>query len=91
MMDHPPRVVSGRPPEYPERARDRGVEGTVIALITIDTLGRVLEAKVEKSAGSDLDKSVLKAVQQTRFQAAVVNGRRVPSKFRRPYEFRLEG
>lgn len=91
LIDHPPRVISGRPPDYPERARDRGVEGVVIALITIDTLGRVLEAKVEKSGGADLDKSVLKSVQQTRFQAAVINGRRVPSRFRRPYEFRLEG
>jgi periplasmic protein TonB len=91
MVDQPPRVVSGPPPEYPARSRDRGIEGTVIAMITIDTTGMVIRALVEKSAGSDLDRSVLKSIWETRFQAQVRNGHRVSTMFRRPYEFRLEG
>jgi TonB family protein len=69
---------------------DRGLEGTVIALISIDTLGRVVSASIEKSAGRDFDNVVLAAAKATRFQAPTREGRPVPARFRRPYEFRLE-
>lgn len=91
MVDQEPRLLSGPRPDYPIRVQERGVEGTVVALITIDSTGLVIHAKVEKSGGSDLDRSVLKAVWSARFQPSVRNGRRVPIMFRKPYEFRIEG
>lgn len=89
-VDQPPRILHGEPPEYPARALDRGLEGTVVALITIDTSGSVTEVAVERSAGADFDHCVRESARSTRFQPPVRNGRKVPAKFRRPYEFRLE-
>lgn len=92
MADQPPRVISGPDPVFPERARDRGIEGsTVVMLVTIDTLGRVMDARVETSGGADFDKAVLAVARQTLYQAPVRNGHRLPVRFRRLYEFRSEG
>jgi protein TonB len=89
-VDQAPRILSGDPPAYPDRALDRGLEGTVVAVISIDTNGTVTNVAIEKSAGADLDNAVLKAARQTRFQPPVREGRKVPARFRRPYDFRLE-
>jgi periplasmic protein TonB len=89
-IDQPPGILSGVAPEYPPRALDQGLEGTVTALITIDTLGRVTQVLVEKSAGTDFDHVVMASVRTTHFRPPVRQGRRVAAKFRRPYEFRLE-
>jgi protein TonB len=89
-VDQPPRILHGEPPEYPARALDRGLEGTVVALITIDTTGAVTEVVVEKSAGPDFDHCVLRSARKTRFQPPIRDGRRHPARFRRPYEFKLE-
>lgn len=90
-IDQPPRVVQGEPPEYPANALLNGAEGTVVALISIDTSGRVTQVSVEKSAGSEFDQCVLEAARATIFQAPIRQGRKVPARFRRPFEFRLEG
>ncbi|HKP96889.1 MAG TPA: energy transducer TonB [Fibrobacteria bacterium] len=89
-VDQAPKILAGDPPEYPASALDQGLEGTVVALIAIDTNGNVTDIKIEKSAGLDFDGAVLKAARQTRFQPPVRNGRKVPARFRRPYEFGLE-
>jgi protein TonB len=89
-VDQAPKILAGDPPEYPARALDRGLEGTVVALITIDTNGTVTHVAIEKSAGADFDGAVLQAARQTRFQPPVRNGRKVPARFRRPFEFGLE-
>jgi periplasmic protein TonB len=90
MMDQPPRILKGKPAKYPARALDRGLEGTVVVLITIDTNGRVTKSEIERSGGRDFDNAALESVGQTIFQPQVRNGRRMPVKFRRPYKFKLE-
>jgi periplasmic protein TonB len=89
-VDQAPKILAGDPPEYPARALDRGLEGTVVALITIDTNGTVTGVSIEKSAGADFDGAVIKAARLTRFQPPVRDGRKVPARFRRPFEFGLE-
>lgn len=89
-VDQAPRILAGDPPEYPARALDRGLEGTVVALITIDTNGTVGNVSIERSAGPDLDGAVLKAALRIRFQPPIRDGRKVPARFRRPFEFALE-
>jgi periplasmic protein TonB len=89
MMDQPPRILKGKPPKYPAHALDRGLEGTVVVLITIDTNGRVTKAEIEKSGGRDFDNAVNASIGQTSFQPQVRNGRRMPARFRRPYVFKL--
>jgi periplasmic protein TonB len=90
MLDQPPRIVKGEAPDYPARALDMGLEGTVVALITTDTSGSVTDIVIEKSACRDFDKAVRKAAQATLFQPPVRQGRLVAARFRRAYEFKLE-
>ena len=89
-VDQVPRILRGEIPAYPDRAVERGLEGTVLVLITIDTSGAITAAAVEKSAGPDLDQAALKAARATLFQPPMRGGRKVPARFRAPYEFKLE-
>jgi periplasmic protein TonB len=89
-VDQAPRILQGDAPEYPASAIDKGLEGEVIALITIDTTGQVTQVNIEKSAGSDFDHCVTKSAYSTRFQAPIRKGHKVAARFRRPFEFNLE-
>lgn len=89
-LNQPPRILSGPAPEYPARALDRGLEGTVIALIAIDTTGRVSDVEIERSDGWEFTESVRKAVRRMSFAPPRRTGRPVACKFRRAFEFRLE-
>lgn len=89
-VEQAPKILSGDPPEYPPRALERDLEGTVVALITIDTNGTVTHVAIEKSAGADFDGAVLQSARRTRFQPPIRNGRKAPARFRRPFEFGLE-
>lgn len=89
-LDQQPGILTGTPPEYPARALERGLEGTVVALVTIDTNGRVTEARIEQSAGRDFDGPVLDAVHRLSFEPLIREGRKRPARFRIPYEFKLE-
>jgi len=90
VMDRAPRILKGRPPEYPYRALERGLEATVVVLISIDTLGRVTEVDVERSGGRLFDNDVVRAVKRLIFQPPVRDGQRMAARFRQPYEFRLQ-
>jgi TonB family protein len=90
LVDQAPRIMKGSPPEYPIRALERGLEATVVVIITIDTLGRVVQADIERSGGRDFDPEVVRAVKNLVFQPPVRGGKRIAARFRQPYEFRLE-
>ncbi len=90
MLDQAPRLLRGRPPEYPARALDRGLEATVVVVILIDTLGRVTDVAFEKSGGREFDPSVEAAVRRLVFQPPARGGKAVPARFRQLYEFKLE-
>jgi protein TonB len=58
-------------PRYPDSARRRGVEGTVIIKAYVTEQGRVEQVQVERSAGhSDLDQAAVEAVERWRFEPA---------------------
>jgi protein TonB len=58
-------------PRYPDSARRRGVEGTVIIKAYVTEQGRVEQVQVEQSAGhGDLDAAAVEAVGRWRFQPA---------------------
>lgn len=90
VMDQAPRILKGRPPEYPARALERGLEATVVVVISIDTLGRVTQVDVERSGGGLFDGDVIRAVKRLVFQPPVRDGKRLAARFRQPYEFRLQ-
>ena len=77
-------------PQYPEDARNRGIEGRVAVLARVDTLGQVVEAEVMNASGElQLDTASRAAVLQCRFRPYRVDGepREVYAVFR--FAFRI--
>ena len=62
-------------PQYPEDARDRGIEGKVSVIAHVDTLGRVIETQVMTASGeAQLDDAAEAAVRLCRFRPYLVSG-----------------
>jgi TonB family protein len=62
--------------EYPQEAKDAGVQGVVILEATIDEQGNVAHARVLSSIPM-LDKAAMDAVGQWKFEPALLNGKPV--------------
>lgn len=66
------------PPQYPERALQRGIEGRVLIEFTISKSGSVKDAKVIAYEPSQIfNKAALKAVKQWKYNPKIVNGKPV--------------
>lgn len=76
-----PRVLEMPEPEYPEAARDEGVEGRVRVELHLDDHGRVIEARVLAGLGHGLDEAALAAARQARFEPATRCGHPVATTF----------
>ena len=61
---------------YPDQARDRGIQGTVVVDVLVGTDGGVVDARVAKSIEM-LDNASLEAVRRWRFRPATAGGRPV--------------
>jgi TonB family protein len=72
-----PTKVKNVPPVYPPDALAARIEGVVILEVTIDTEGRVYDAKVLRSIPV-LDNAALEAVRQWEFTTTEFNGMRDP-------------
>src|SRR3972149_5149931 len=65
------------PPAYPSDARTNRVQGTVIVEATIDSDGRVKNARIIRSIPL-LDQAALDAVRQWRYKPMELNGVAIP-------------
>lgn len=86
-LDQKPRVLFQRPPRYPPELREQGRQGTVTLLFTVDTDGRVIDPKVERSTDPAFEKPALDAVRQWRFEPGERKGEKVPFRMRIPITF----
>ena len=75
---------------YPAMALRAGLEADVVLKIEVDPQGSVTKAEVVKSGGAGFDDEALKAVKQSRFEAAQRDGQSVPAEFTYIYRFRLQ-
>ncbi len=76
---------------YTPQALADNVEGRVFVQVTIDTLGRVIEASLGKPLHPALDAEALRVARTLRFKrSARTNGRAVPSKLTVPVTFKLK-
>lgn len=83
-----PRYDINPQPSYPIRARRRGLQGTVILKVLVDTGGGVLDLRLARSSGHRiLDRAAMKSVRSWRFTPGMSGGRpkqmwvRVPVRF----------
>lgn len=74
---------------YPKRAKEYGIEGTVIVRAFIDRDGEVLDAQVIKGIGYGCDESARLAVFYHRFKPGLQRGQRVKVQMDIPVEFKL--
>lgn len=90
LLDAAPAAVRPVVPRYPPRAEEMGIEANVVALVTTDASGNVVDLRIEKSGGRDFDESVRRAVLSTKFVVPLRDGKSQAIAFRLPYRFRLD-
>jgi len=79
------------PPRYPESARRRGVQGTVVLSVHVDEQGRVSNLWLFDSSGCRaLDNAALQAVREWVFEPGMQGGRAVAMWVRVPVRFELQ-
>jgi protein TonB len=86
----PPRIVRMPEPEYPEKARNKGLRGTVVYRVTISAEGKLVEARLEESLHPLLDEPSLVAIEHALFLPATRNGVPVRAEFLVPFTFGSE-
>jgi protein TonB len=78
------------PPDYPPRALDFGITGTVMVRARVAPDGSTEEIRLWRSSGNALlDAAALAAVRRWAFEPAAVDGRRVEAWVEVPVHFRL--
>ena len=79
------------PPQYPEKAMQRGIEGRVLVQFTISKIGTVKDAVVIAAEPSSIfNKAALKSVSQWKYNPRIENGQPVEQKgIRTSVVFRL--
>lgn len=84
------RFISQVQPIYPEIARNQGIQGTTIVLVTVGPSGNVISQSIGQSAGNRLlDGAALDAARASRFQAPEVDGHPATQTYRVVYTFSL--
>jgi TonB family protein len=83
------RLVQSVVAAYPVHARADEVEGDVGVEIVVDREGRVIDAKIMRSAGHGFDEAALVAVRAYRFSPAQREGRAVRVRMPWSVQFRL--
>lgn len=89
--DDPPRPRSAIRPKYPQYAKEKGIEGTVIVQVFVNKKGRVTETTILNGfPNSGLDEAAIKAIRKTRFRPAKQRGESVGVWISIPINFRLK-
>ncbi len=68
------KLIRSHPPEYPEAARAKGIEGTVVLDAVISVEGAPLSLKVISSPDPILSDAATQAVREWRYKPTLLNG-----------------
>jgi protein TonB len=86
-----PTVIKQALPEYPEAAKQAGIEGRAVVQITILEDGSVSDAKVLQSSGNEvLDQSSLTAAKAFKFSPGMLDDQAVKTHISVPFQFKLD-
>ena len=78
-------------PDYPEEARDKGIEGTVVLVALVNEEGKVEDVAVEQGVDPLLDQAAMRAAYHTPFFPYRIEGTAQAVFVRMPYRFELVG
>jgi protein TonB len=87
----PARLLQKVAPPYPEAARNEGLEGEVVLMLTIDTRGHVTSVRLVKGLAPPLDAAAVEAARATLWDPARVGDTPVTTTQRFNVRFTLEG
>jgi len=86
-----PQPVSVPTPNYPELARQAGIEGQAVVKALVDVDGSVISAEILKSSGNQsLDQAALEAAYRAKFTPAKQRDKPVRVPVSIPYRFTLQ-
>ncbi|MEP0546832.1 MAG: energy transducer TonB [Rhodothermales bacterium] len=93
-VENPPQLVGGleglqQEIHYPEAAKADGIEGTVFVQFVVDETGNVIDEKILRSLGPEIDAEALRVVRQARFEPGTQRGEPVKVRFSLPIKFKL--
>jgi TonB family protein len=73
----PPNLIRQIGPDYPDDAKKKGIEGTVLLGIIIDDHGRVADVSLLRSVPG-IDQAAIDAVKEWQYAAATYGSRPIP-------------
>lgn len=76
--------------QYPDIAKNAGLEGKVYLLVYIDETGKVEDVKVLKGLGGGCDEAAIQGVKETKFTPGKDKGAPVKVKLSLPITFKLK-
>lgn len=88
-LTRPPAFLHKIEPVYPQAEQRAGSQANVLAEITIDAQGSVLEVKIVNSAGSAFDNAVKEALQKSKFVPGYIGAEAVAVRVLVPFRFNL--
>ena len=88
-VETPVKIKAAQAPVYPDRLRNAGIEGQVVVQFIVDETGQaVMESfKVLRSNDNAFSEAVKKAVSNTTYSPAELQGRKVRQLVQQPYKF----
>lgn len=86
-LDEAPRLVRAAPPPYPPAWERHAITGVVVVLMTVDSQGRVVDAKVESETEPGAAAVVTDTVRRWQFTPGTRNGRPVSFYVRQTFRF----
>lgn len=76
---------------YPQFAREKGIQGTVIVSFVVEADGTITNVQVEKGIGGGCDEEAVRVIKSMpKWKPAVKNGVAIPFKKSTPINFRLQ-
>lgn len=76
--------------KYPAKAKEDGIEGTVIAVFVINTDGSITDVEILRGVGAGLDEEAVRVIQNApNWEPGKQRGREVRTRMRLPIRFKL--
>jgi protein TonB len=88
--DTPPSALQKEPISYPQAARRRGIEGTVVVTFIVDRRGRVGTIEFEELPHTIFEEPVRETIRNWQFQPGIYEGIPVAVRVRQTINFSLE-
>jgi TonB family protein len=88
-LTRPPAFLHKIDPVYPVAEQRAGSQANVLAEVTIDNKGEVLDVRIVKSAGKHFDEAVMEALKKSMFVPGYINKEAVAVRVLVPFRFNL--